>query len=121
MNRQDWPVIISDSIGDRGQCVYCRVPIGEQHAVGCVKRKRTVVVEVTFQYVTDYPEDFEPSSIEFQLDGSSSCKNNIVNDLHKFTERQDWCWCAFGSAKFIREATAQDEEDWLVKVEDLKS
>lgn len=74
MKREDWPVTESDTrplIGFHDECAYCRRKIGEQHAVECVVRTRSVVVEMTVRLVLREPEHWTREQVEFHLNGSS--------------------------------------------------
>lgn len=104
----DWPVVADDVRPARqdGTCFYCETPLGQQHAEGCVIRTRTVVVEVTLTLVRRVPEDWAPEMVDFHLNGSGWCGINIIKDL----ESLDRCLCPHLAGKFLREATAEDED-----------
>jgi hypothetical protein len=79
MNRDNWPV---EKFGIRpagkpDECFYCRQKSGDQHAPECVIRERTVLVDVIIQMVMTVPEKWTPDTIEFSLNESSSCANNM--------------------------------------------
>lgn len=97
-----------------GCCFYCSVPVGGEHAEDCVLRRRTVVVESTIRWVTDVPEDWDAHDVEFYLNESSSCADNIVRRL--FARLNDSstgpCYCGRIDSVYIGEATEEDEEAW---------
>jgi len=103
-------------------CPYgeCKSPVGSEHAIGCVCRRRTVVIDVTFRYVKEVPEDWDQHLIESQLTESSSCATNIVDELHRLSNLEDGrCACRLiQSATLVREATEDDEIDLGDKPED---
>lgn len=94
-----------------GTCFYCSAALGSEHREGCVIRTRTVVVDVTFRYVKEVPEDWDVGSIEFQMNESSSCADNLADEISSLvTEEDGHCLCGQTIGKFVREATAVDEE-----------
>lgn len=110
--KNGWTVIPQDVRPARpdGTCFYCSKPLGSEHQEGCVIRTKTVVVDVTFRIVREVPEDWEPSMIEFHMNESSSCADNLFADIDAVADRDDGCLCGQTEAKFIRDATAEDEE-----------
>lgn len=88
--------------GERGECFYCRQPIGERHKDGCVIRTRRVRVKATIEYEVEVPADWDASMIDFHFNESSWCTDNILDDLSKDINRREAegreCLC--GSAEF---------------------
>lgn len=91
-----------------GTCFYCRASLGEEHKSDCVLREKTVVVDVTMRLVRRVPEHWDVSNIEYELNESSWCADNIVSEI-KSVITEERCLCDRFSAKFIREATEEDE------------
>lgn len=92
-----------------GTCFYCRVPLGGEHNKGCVIRTKTIVQDFTIRLVLRVPEDWDAAMIDFHKNDSSWCASNIVERI-KSVDTDERCLCDRTSAKFIREATAADEE-----------
>lgn len=116
MRRDEWKVIEGDNrpAGPPDRCFYCNQPHGGQHAQGCVIRSRTVVVSTTIEWVIDVPEDWDAEMIEFSRNDGSRCSDNDVSDLREMIDRmkaEGKCSCALIRTKFLREATAEDEQD----------
>lgn len=116
MKRENWEVSAAS-----GRCTYCRQPVGDQHKKGCVVRRKTVVCKITLEVVRDVPEDWSADDIDFHMNDSSWCADNLIRDLYKLTEREDWCFCRFFEGEYLRGASHQDEGDFGLKVADLSS
>ena len=121
MKRHKW---IADKYAERpagkpGVCFYCGVRLGKEHSQNCTIRTRTVMVEVRATLIMTVPEDWEESMVEFHMNESSSCSDNLLNSLSKQAERMG-CACAFVESKFVREATAEDEETYCMKISDAE-
>lgn len=120
MTREDHIVKESDIRPARmdGTCFYCRAPLHTSHTFGCVIRSKTVMVEVTFQILKVVPEDWDKHMIEFSMNDSSSCCNNLVTNLSDQVERMDMkegsCMCYHTKGKFLRDATQEDEDTFGV-------
>jgi len=100
-----------------GTCFYCKQKIGEEHLENCYKRERSVVVEFTIRVVTKEPEHWTPDDIEFHYNESSWCADNLLNSLvRRQKSNPDWCLCQFTKAKYIKEASEIDEEEFDVFV-----
>lgn len=102
------PAHIAKDGPKKGCCVYCGEPIGTEHKKGFVCRKRTVVITATFTLIDTVPEDWDPEMVEFHLNGSSYCADNILDTLNKLTEAH--CTCGQFEGRYVREATAEDVE-----------
>lgn len=114
MTRTNWPVG-NEGIrprGPRNRCFYCNQPLGSQHLADgsnfggpCAIRRRTVVVRGKNRRdrVVDVPENWTAAMI----------------DGYEFDY---WIeLTGLRSAKFVREATAEDEDRDAVKVCELPS
>jgi hypothetical protein len=123
MKRDNWPV---EDYGIRPadkptECFYCHEPKGGVHKLDCVIRQRTVVVELKMELVVTEPESFDPDSIEFGFNESSSCQSNIVtNRLGELVDRLG-CVCGLIEVKFLREATPEDEKRQKLFVKEIPS
>lgn len=121
MLRNDWPVDKGiRPAGSQENCFYCGAEKGTQHRDGCTMRVRTVVVRVSFDYIREVPEDWDTHLIEFHLNESSSCADNILAEIDSQSERRG-CACGMQEAKYLREATSEDEENFKCFVKDSES
>jgi hypothetical protein len=119
--KNDWPVVDGDVRPARmdGTCFYCSSPLGGQHREGCVIRTKTVVVAVTFTYIREVPEDWEPSMTEFHMNESSSCQDNLAEEVGDLTPPEGYeCICGHVTGTVVREATEEDEKTLPRKVRD---
>ncbi|MHB0943353.1 hypothetical protein ACYCSU_17025 [Paenibacillus sp. ALE1] len=121
MKRDTWIVTKSSSrpAGKPDRCFYCSNLIGEEHKQDCVIRNKTVVMDFTIRLVVDVPEYWTEDDIEFKYNKGTWCADNLVQMI---TREDGRCLCPHVEAKFIRDATLDDEENWgLIRVEDLES
>jgi hypothetical protein len=108
-----------------GTCFYCRTPIGQPHKEGCVVLSKTVVVRVSLEVVISVPRDWNPSLIDFHLNDSSWCADNLFSDLADWLdeenkERGPACTCGTFKGELLRDATADDHEHLPVLISDDK-
>lgn len=73
---------------------------------------RYVVVQLTVEYVKELHVDLSVPEIDFLMNESSSCKDNLITDLVavKRAKVGDACFCGQATAKYLREATREDLE-----------
>lgn len=122
MLRNDWSVDKGiRPAGLQEKCFYCRAEKGTQHRDGCTMRVRTVVVRATFEYIRKVPENWDAHLIEFHLNESSSCADNILADISEQAERRRGCACGMQKGTYLREATEEDEENFKTFVKDAES
>ena len=124
MKRIDWTVgeYSVRPAGKPDECFYCNAKVGEQHKEDCVIRSRTVKVDFTIHMVMDVPECWDESNINFHYNDSSWCASNLLNELQRREENTGRCLCMITEAKYIGEATEEDEEEYgCCKVNDLES
>jgi hypothetical protein len=67
------------------------------------------MVEVTTQLPHKVPEYCVVEDINFHLNESSWCYNNIVDDLEP---ADGYCLCPCSSGKYLREADEKDKRIW---------
>ena len=132
MKRESW-IVKKDGRTDSGDCFYCKAQLGTEHNAGCVLRKRTVIVDVTLRVIADVPEDWDEGTIEYGALGRGGCVDNVINELTAQLARwealkeanngeKSRCFCLWGDdeeVKFVREATAEDEDHFCLSVNDL--
>jgi len=92
-----------------GECFYCGAKVGAEHNWDCVCRLRTVVVRATVDLVREVPEDWTKEDIESQLNESSWCASNILDDFTRIVAARDSCICEASSFEYLREASEKDE------------
>lgn len=122
MKKDSW--IVTDyavrPAGKPGECFYCNEPLGVEHKPECVIRRRTVVVQVTTEYVVDVGESWTEDNIEFHRNESTWCASNGMDEIVRMlATRNDLCCCGYTSYKYLREATAEDEERDGIYIESL--
>ena len=124
MKRTDWTVgeYSVRPAGKQDECFYCHSKVGEQHKEDCVIRSRTVKVDFTIHMVMDVPESWDESSINFRFNESSWCTSNLLDELQRREEDTGRCLCMITDAKYIGEATEDDEERYgYCRVNELES
>lgn len=125
MKRENWPVgdyAVRPVSADEQVCAYCQQPLGEQHAEGCVIRRRTVIVELRMQFVRLVTESDTEENINFWLNEGTRCADNTIEELYRRTQHWEHmtpaesdeytgmrCFCSVASERYVREATAEDE------------
>ena len=70
---------------------------------------RPVVIRMTAEFVHKVPEEDSADSIEFGLNESSWCSDNILDDLRRVSERSGFCLCDWSKFEYVREATEEDK------------
>lgn len=60
-------------------------------------------VRITINLPMDFPEEWDNEMIEFHLNESSYCCNNIIDELHEYTEKNG-CICLITHCKVIDSA-----------------
>lgn len=102
--------------GPTDACFYCKAKIGQPHKPKCVIRERTVVVRAIIHLVRRVPEGWSSDKIEYGMNHTRWCANNILDELDSLAEHAG-CICAFFEGRYVREATAKDEETFGVEIE----
>jgi hypothetical protein len=92
------------------QCCWCHATLGQDHEVQCVRRKRTVMIQVTLEVLVEVPEHWTEENINFYYGESSWCGSNIIPELKKY-EKDNRCICdRYKGVDYVREATVKDEK-----------
>jgi hypothetical protein len=72
--------------------------------------------------VMDVPESWDEGSINFRFNESSWCASNLLDELQRREENTGMCLCMITDAKYIGEATEEDEERYgYCRVNELES
>lgn len=124
MRRTDWTVgeYSVRPAGKPDECFYCHAKVGEQHKEDCIIRCRTVNVDFTIHTVMCVPEHWGEDDINFKFNESSWCTSNFIDDIVRREEELGRCPCCITEAKYIGEATKDDEETYgLYKVDEFES
>lgn len=111
MKRTDWTVgeYGIRPAGDPDKCFYCQEPLGGQHKEDCPIRCRTVVVEMTMNFVFEEPEFNDEEKINFRYNQGTWCASNIIDEIERI-EKDNGCLCRFTKFRYVREATTEDEK-----------
>lgn len=99
----NFPVLPDDRYGGDKRCFYCKQDVGAQHAMGCVMRRRTVIVRITMNVPYEVPEDWDSDAIEFHLNESSWCSDNIIEDIQERHKKNGACFCDLTEIEYIGE------------------
>ena len=124
MERTNWTVgeYSVRPAGNPNECFYCNAKVGEQHKEDCVIRSRTVNIDFTVHMVMDVPEFWDEGNINFHFNDGSWCASNLLKKLILREEETDKCLCSIVDAKYIGEATEEDEERYgCCRVNELES
>lgn len=105
--------------GRPDRCFYCGQMVGREHKLDCVMRERTVVIEVTLQVPIAVPESWDAGAIEFRYGDSSWCADNLIDLLENCTGKH--CLCGYFESRFLREATAGDEQRMQTVIEGFEN
>ena len=107
--------------GKPDECFYCHAKVGEEHKEDCAIRCRTVNVDFTIHTVMRVPECWTEDDINFKFNESSWCVSNLINDIVSREEKLDKCPCFITEAKYMGEATEEDEAVYgLYKVNEFE-
>lgn len=103
-------MVLEERAIPEGGCMYCKSPMDASHKEDCVCLLRSVVVAVTVQMVVTFPRIFSADDIEFSMNGSSSCADNLIEDLIAAFKRKpsEGCFCARTTSVYVREASEAD-------------
>ncbi len=89
--------------GKPGECFYCRKKIDEPHTWECVIPEKVVRVKTTFEYMIRVPRSWDAHNVEFHRNESSSCADNILQDLEAYANSEG-CLCSSQVTEYISEA-----------------
>ena len=104
MSEIDLLVRVEDArpAGKPGECFYCLKKLGEPHTWECVIPQKTVRVRTTFVYEVSVPRSWDSAGVEFHRNESSSCADNIIQDLEAFSKKNG-CLCSHQETKFVED------------------
>ena len=97
--------------GKQDQCFYCKQPVGTEHKESCACRVKVVMVEVTMTIPRVVPAYADAGNVDFCLNDSSWCADNIETDLARYMDAKGDaapCMCGTFHGRFLREATEED-------------
>lgn len=111
MTRTNWTVgeYSTRPNGKDCECFYCHAKVGEQHKEDCVIRSRTVNIDFTVHIVMDVPESWDEDQINWHYNEGTWCASNLLSILED-REDTDMCLCDITEAKYVGEATEEDEK-----------
>lgn len=62
--------------------------------------RKDKIIRITIDLPMSFPKDWDNEMIEFHLNESHYCKDNIINDLYKYSENHG-CICNITECKVI--------------------
>ena len=62
--------------------------------------RKDKIIRITIDLPMSFPKDWDNEMIEFHLNESHYCKDNIINDLYKYSENNG-CICNITECKVI--------------------
>jgi hypothetical protein len=71
---------------------------------------RKVVVDFTIRMITN--EYYNKDEIEFRYNESSWCADSLLDNINYWKEKTGSCICGLTTAKYIREASEEDIENF---------
>jgi len=113
--------ITDDGIRPAGkptECFYCHRPKGE-HELDCVTVQKSVVLKMTIMMVVSVPRCSDEDNINFFFNESSSCANNVLDDLSDWAAQKGNCICGAHETEFLRDATEEDHRTLPLASSDL--
>jgi hypothetical protein len=102
------------SSGKPNHCFYCGQEVGASHRADCVCRVKVVMVEVSMTIPRIVPANWDESMVNFNLNESSWCADNISNDINRYINAKNQgapCMCGTFCGKLLRDATEKDLKD----------
>ncbi len=100
--------------GKPDECFYCYEKVGANHKEDCVCFLKLVVVKVEFEYIRTVPAGFSDQAIEFGMNESSACADNLLHELSRLypdgLDDKRHCLCGRAEGKVLRDATDDDIE-----------
>lgn len=102
-------------------CRYCRAGVGTPHRFDCPIPRKTVLLKVHANLIVDVPQNWTDEDVEFHFNESSSCTDNVLNNLTRQTARlgaTQGCSCGSVQVEYSREATESDHRElaWGVTI-----
>lgn len=98
--RADECRIIDAELQSRGtKCSHCVATIGQLHDDECPRYRKNVVIKLEVLCLIDVPNSWNDHEVEFYYNDSSSCLNNLYNDIEAAKSRIDLdgsCMCGYG-------------------------
>lgn len=97
-----------DGAGVPTKCFYCNgVPDGP-HDADCACIHRPVKIKLTIEMVVPIPRHWTKDNAEFYWNDSSSCKDNLVRHIERYSESDQRCLCPVAEVEFLGEATLDE-------------
>jgi hypothetical protein len=109
MSKRRFPVTQAQRAPARpdGTCFHCEVPIGGEHAAECPHRTKQVMIAATFTIPWTVPEHWDRQLIEFRLNESTFCADNLLDDLRQLAG-QHGCLCKVFTGTLVEPAAADE-------------
>ena len=91
-------------------CLYCKAAIGGPHEDDCVCIHRPVKVKMTVEVIISVPRSNDKHAIEFHLNDSSWCTDNIL-DVFARQSAAGHCLCLNSHFEYVGDATLEEAVD----------
>jgi hypothetical protein len=98
-------------------CIYCHQPCGEPHKDDCVAFSKVVMVKVQMELPIVVPASWDDYNVDFYLNDSSWCANNIAQDIELLDEADEGncrCLCNKFHGEYLRDATEDDLDGYTL-------
>lgn len=101
----EWTVTPNDNgirpAGKPDECFYCHQKLGQRHKRDCVVPQQTVKVRLVLVFERSVPACWTKDDIDFDMNESSSCKDNLLDEIKEYIKKFRGCACPIGSAEVI--------------------
>lgn len=81
------------------KCSHCKSLIGVKHEEECPRYRKNVVIKLEVLCLVEMPNCYTEGDVEFYYNESSSCLNNLYNDIEKACTKlnaEGSCMCGYG-------------------------
>ena len=104
----------SKGAGTPDKCFYCKGLTGKAHDADCVCIHRPVKIRLSIDMIVAMPRSWNKENMEFQWNESSSCKDNILDQLDRY-QSLGRCLCGMAEVEYVEEASMEEAiEDGLI-------
>lgn len=63
--------------------------------------RQNKTIRITIDLPMDFPADWDNEMIEFHLNESSYCCNNLIDELQKYNRKYGCCICSITECKVV--------------------
>ena len=65
--------------------------------------RKTKIIATTITMPMDFPDDWDDDMIEFNLNESSWCFGNFLDQLNEYAQQHDGCICNLCEARVVKD------------------